>query len=122
MLMGMTTIKDYDEYTHYHSVNVSILSISLGHKLGLDKKLLSDLGMAALLHDIGKVDIPIEVLNKPSEFTEDEWNILRKHSEKGALLLLKTKGIDDSSMNQTIPAFEHHLNYNLSGYPKVRTS
>jgi putative nucleotidyltransferase with HDIG domain len=122
MLMGMTTIKDYDEYTHYHSVNVSILSISLGHKLGLDKKLLSDLGMAALLHDIGKVDIPIEVLNKPSEFTEDEWNIMRKHSEKGALLLLKTKGIDDSSMNQVIPAFEHHLNYNLSGYPKIRNS
>jgi len=122
MLMGMTTIKDYDEYTHYHSVNVSILSISLGHKLGLDKKLLSDLGMAALLHDIGKVDIPIEVLNKPSEFTEDEWSIMRKHSQKGALLLLKTKGIDDSSMNQVIPAFEHHLNYNLSGYPKIRNS
>ncbi len=122
MLMGMTTIKDYDEYTHFHSVNVSIFSISLGHKLGLDKKLLSDLGMAALLHDIGKVDIPIEVLNKPSEFTEDEWNIMRKHSEKGALILLKTKGIDDSSMNQVIPAFEHHLNYNLSGYPKVKSS
>jgi putative nucleotidyltransferase with HDIG domain len=122
MLMGMTTIKDYDEYTHYHSVNVSILSISLGHKLGLDKKILSELGMAALLHDIGKVDIPIEVLNKPSEFTEDEWSIMRKHSQKGALLLLKTKGIDDSSMNQVIPAFEHHLNYNLSGYPKIKNS
>ena len=122
MLMGMTTIKDYDEYTHYHSVNVSILSISLGHKLGLDKKILSELGMAALLHDIGKVDIPLEVLNKPSEFTEDEWTIMRKHAEKGALLLLKTKGIDDSSMNQTIPAFEHHLQYNLSGYPKIRSS
>ena len=122
MLMGMTTIKDYDEYTHYHSVNVCILSTSLGHKLGLDKKTLSELGMAALLHDIGKVDIPLEVLNKPSEFTEDEWTIMRKHSEKGALLLLKTKGIDDSSMNQTIPAFEHHLQYNLSGYPKIRSS
>ena len=122
VLMGMTTIKDYDEYTHYHSVNVCILSLSLGHKLGLDKKTLSELGMAALLHDIGKVDIPIEVLNKPSEFTEDEWEIMRRHSEKGALLLLKTKGIDDSSMNQIIPAFEHHLNYNLSGYPKIRSS
>ena len=122
MLIGMTTIKNYDEYTHYHSVNVSILSISLGHKLGLDKKILAELGMAALLHDIGKVDIPIEVLNKSSEFTEEEWNIMRMHAEKGALLLFKTKGIDESSMNQIIPAFEHHLNYNLSGYPKIRGS
>jgi len=122
ILMGMTTIKDYDEYTHYHSVNVSILSISLGHKLGLDKQILSELGMAALLHDIGKVDIPIEVLNKPSKFTDEEWDLMMKHPEKGALILLKTKSIDNSSINQIIPAFEHHLNYNLSGYPKVKSS
>lgn len=120
VLMGMTTLKDYDEYTHYHSVNVCILAISLGHKLGLEKKALADLGVAALLHDLGKVDIPLEILNKPTEFTEDEWALVRKHPQQGALMLLKTRGINDASMYYVISAFEHHLHYNLSGYPKLR--
>lgn len=119
-LIGMTTIKDYDEYTYNHSVNVSIFSLVLGHKLGLSRKVLSELGLAALLHDIGKIEVPKEILNKPTEFTEEEWVIMRKHPVWGAWAVLKIKGIDTFSMCAAISAFEHHLNYNLSGYPKIK--
>jgi len=121
LLIGMTTIKDYDEYTYYHSVNVSILSVALGHRLGLSRKNLSLLGLAALFHDIGKIDIPIEVLNKPSEFTEEEWKIVRRHPTRGLLIILKLRQIDDSGIYLGLPAFEHHLNYDLSGYPKIKS-
>ncbi len=120
MLIGMTTIKDYDEYTHYHSVNVSILSMALGHKLGLPKKVLASLGLAGLLHDIGKIQIPIDVLNKPTSFTEEEWLLIKQHPAHGALAILRIKDIDDSTINLVIPTFEHHLNYDLSGYPQLR--
>jgi len=119
MLIGMTTIKDYDEYTHYHSVNVSILSMALGHKLGLSRKFLAALGLAGLLHDIGKIQIPIDVLNKPTSFTDEEWQLVKQHPVHGALVILKIKEIDDSLINLVIPTFEHHLNYDLTGYPKL---
>jgi HD-GYP domain-containing protein (c-di-GMP phosphodiesterase class II) len=119
MLIGMTTIKDYDEYTYYHSVNVSILSVALGHRIGLPKKTLSRLGLAALFHDIGKIDIPLEVLNKPTDFTEEEWKIVKEHPQNGATLLLKLRNIDELSVSLIIPAFEHHLNYDLTGYPSI---
>lgn len=120
VLIGMTTIKDYDEYTYYHSVNVSILSIALGHRIGLTKKTLTDLGLSALLHDIGKTEVPKEILNKPIEFTDEDWKTIMKHPLMGAHAIFKMKGIDKSSMNAFITAFEHHLNYDLSGYPKLK--
>ncbi|MEF9475958.1 MAG: HD domain-containing protein, partial [Candidatus Mariimomonas ferrooxydans] len=120
MLLGMTTIKDYDEYTYNHSVNVSILSITLGHRLGLSRKTLLDLGLSALLHDMGKIEVPKEILNKPVDFTEEDWEIIMKHPAWGALAVFRMKGIDKSSMSAFICAFEHHINYDLSGYPKLR--
>jgi HD-GYP domain-containing protein (c-di-GMP phosphodiesterase class II) len=120
MLIGMTTIKDYDEYTHFHSVNVSILAMALGHKLGFSKKVLANLGLAGLMHDIGKVQIPIDILNKPTSFTEEEWQLMKQHPAHGALVILRIKEIDESTINLVIPTFEHHLNYDASGYPKLR--
>ncbi len=120
MLIGMTSIKDYDEYTYFHSVNVSILSVALGHRIGLTKKNLTELGLSALLHDIGKTEIPKEILNKPTEFTEEDWKTIMKHPIWGAHAIFKIKGISDSSMNSIVSAFEHHLNYDLSGYPKLK--
>jgi HD-GYP domain-containing protein (c-di-GMP phosphodiesterase class II) len=120
MLIGMTSIKDYDEYTYFHSVNVSILSVALGHRIGLSKKNLTDLGLSALLHDLGKTDVPKEILNKPTEFTEDDWDIIMQHPVWGAHAIFKIKGLAVSSMNAIISAFEHHLNYDLSGYPKLK--
>ncbi len=120
LLIGMTAIKEYDEYTYNHSVNVSILSIALGQRIGLNRKSLTDLGLAALFHDIGKVEIPPEILNKPTNFTDEEWEIMKKHPFWGVRALLKLKGFDESALRSVIVAFEHHLHNNLSGYPKLR--
>jgi putative nucleotidyltransferase with HDIG domain len=120
LLLGMTAIKDYDEYTYHHSVNVSILSIALGQRLGLNRKMLTELGMVALFHDIGKMEIPREVLNKETNFTDEEWKIIRKHPAWGVKALLKLKKLDPVTIKSSIVAFEHHLHYDLSGYPRIR--
>jgi putative nucleotidyltransferase with HDIG domain len=122
LLLGMTAIKDYDDYTYHHSVNVSILSIALGQRLGLNRKTLTELGMVALFHDIGKMDIPYEVLNKPSNFTDEEWKIIRKHPVWGVRALLKLKKLDPLTIRSAIVAFEHHMNFDLSGYPRTNKS
>lgn len=120
LLLGMTAIKDYDEYTYHHSVNVSILSIALGQRLGLSRKMLTELGVVALFHDIGKMDIPNDVLNKPTNFTDDEWKIIRKHPIWGLRAIMKLKRLDEISIKSAIVAFEHHLHLNFSGYPKIQ--
>ena len=122
MLISMTAIKDYDEYTYHHSVNVSILSIALGMKLGLNKKKLSELGIAAFLHDVGKVTIPDGILNKPSSFDNNEWEIMRRHPEEGVKKILATMKMDALTIRSAIVAYEHHLNYDGSGYPDVPES
>jgi len=121
MLIGMTTIKDYDEYTYYHCVNVSILAMALGHKIKLPRKVLAELGLAGLFHDLGKTEIPIEILNKPSKLSDEDWQAMRQHPWWGAIIVFKIRGIDEASMDLAISAFEHHLNHDNSGYPKLRT-
>ncbi len=120
LLLGMTAIKDYDDYTYHHSVNVSILAVALGQKLGLSKKGVTELGMVALFHDMGKMDIPPEILNKPSSFTDQEWDIVKRHPYWGARAALKLKGVDTTAIKTAIVAFEHHLNFDFKGYPSVR--
>ncbi len=120
LVLGMTAIKEYDDYTYHHSVNVSILAVALGHKLGLSKKQVTELGMVALFHDLGKMDIPPEILNKPSSFTDQEWDVVKKHPYRGAQAAIKLKGLDRTTIKTAIVAFEHHLNFDLKGYPIVR--
>ena len=120
-LLGLTNLRCHDEYTYNHSVNVCILSLAMGQRLGYSKQRLIELGMAALFHDLGKYHIPLEVLNKPSEFTDEEWAIMRRHPIFSVKELLRLKGIDDMAIRVMIGAFEHHLNYDLSGYPKLAT-
>ena len=122
LLLGMTTIKDYDEYTYHHSVNVSILAVALAQRLGLSKRALTELGLVALFHDIGKIEIPSEVLNKPTSFTDDEWHMVQKHPFWGVRAILKMRGIDATAARAAIVAFEHHMYHDLSGYPKTRES
>lgn len=119
LLLGMTAIKDYDEYTYHHSVNVSILSVALGQRIGLNRKALTELGFVALFHDIGKIEVPPEILNKTTNLNEDEWRIMKKHPFWGVRAILKLKLLDKTSIRAAIVAFEHHLNYDLSGYPKI---
>src|SRR3989337_1348312 len=120
-LLGLTTLRAYDEYTYNHSVNVSILSIAMGQRLGYHRRELSELGIAALFHDIGKTGLPVELLNKPTEFTPEEWEIMRKHPVNGVKTLLKLKGLQEQAIRMIMASFEHHLNYDLSGYPKLAT-
>jgi putative nucleotidyltransferase with HDIG domain len=117
-LMGMTALRNHDEETCHHSVNVGILSLLIGFQLGLDRSLLSTLGLAALLHDIGKVRIPREVLTKPGRLTPEEQQIVHRHAVLGAHLLRNLSG---QARLAILAAFEHHANYDLSGYPAITT-
>lgn len=118
-LIGLTTIRSHDEYTYNHSVNVCILSLAIGQRVGLSKGSLCELGMSALFHDIGKSEIPLEILNKPTEFSKEEWEAMQRHPIHGVRKLMKLKGLDALSARIITGAFEHHLNYDFSGYPKV---
>jgi HD-GYP domain-containing protein (c-di-GMP phosphodiesterase class II) len=118
-LIGLTTIRCHDEYTYNHSVNVCIFSLAMGQRIGLSKPRLCELGMSALFHDIGKSDVPLEILNKPTEFTPQEWEVMQKHPLYGVRKLLKLKGLDAMSARIITGAFEHHLNCDLSGYPRL---
>lgn len=118
-LLGLTTLRCHDQYTHNHSVNVSLLSMALGNRAGYPKVELADLGLAALFHDLGKATIPEEVLNKPGEFTEDEWTLMRNHPTEGALSLAQMRGITNLPGRMASASFEHHMNLDYSGYPKL---
>ncbi len=118
-LIGLTTLRCHDEYTHNHTVNVCILSMVLGQRLGYERTMLSDLGMAALFHDLGKASISHDLLNKPTDFTEDDWKIVRRHPILGVKTIIKLKGPTEAAIKISFGAFEHHLNYDLSGYPRL---
>lgn len=115
----LTTIKNYDDYTYNHSVNVCIYCILFGIKLGLEKKRVGDLGMAALFHDTGKASMPKEILHKASRLTEKEWEFMKLHPFIAAKTQIKMREFSDQGLMRAIVAFEHHLNYNLSGYPEL---
>jgi HD-GYP domain-containing protein (c-di-GMP phosphodiesterase class II) len=117
-LLGLTTLRDYDEYTFTHSVNVCIFAVALGRKLGLTKVQLYDLGLVALLHDIGKARIPVEVLNKPDGLTEEEWRVLQTHTWRGALTLFGLRGLGEAPYPAILVAHEHHMKTDLTGYPR----
>jgi HD-GYP domain-containing protein (c-di-GMP phosphodiesterase class II) len=117
-MIGLTTIRDYDEYTFTHSVNVCIFSVALGKRLGLAKLQLYDLGMAALFHDIGKSRIPAEIINKPGGLSDDEWRQIAAHPWLGALALFQTRGSQDLPFRAMVVAHEHHMKLDLTGYPR----
>jgi putative nucleotidyltransferase with HDIG domain len=113
-LLALTTLKNYDNYTFTHMVNVSILVMGQARGLGIDGPLLREFGLAALMHDIGKVRTPLEVLNKPDKLTDAEFAIMRRHTVDGAEILRKTPDIPAIA---PVVAFEHHLRLDGTGYP-----
>lgn len=118
-LLGLANIKNYDEYTFNHSVNVAIYAIAIGQRIGIPKKHLSHLGMAGLFHDIGKTKIPKEILNKTEKLIPEEWEIIRAHPIIGTEIVIRMKEWGELATRMIQGAFEHHLRYDLSGYPKL---
>lgn len=115
-LLGVSALKNYDEDTAHHSVNVSVLSLLMGERFELSRIAMTTVGLAALLHDIGKVRVPREVLTKAGKLTSEEMEMVRRHTLFGAHILRNLPGLARLAM---VVAFEHHGNYNLSGYPQI---
>ncbi len=122
-IYGLTNIKNYDDYTLNHSINVCILAIALGRRLGLMREEISDLGVSAFLHDLGKLDVPKEILEKPGELTEEERAIVENHVKSGAEKLIELKSTRKLPLRAVQVALEHHLKADMTGYPRyVRKS
>jgi HD-GYP domain-containing protein (c-di-GMP phosphodiesterase class II) len=118
-LLALTTVKDFDRYLVLHSTNVAVLSTLLGQRLGLDKPKLGELCLAGFLHDAGKLGVDPDVLHKPAALDPKEWEEMRRHPILAAYALLGGRRLSSADMRAVVVAFEHHLNYDLSGYPAV---
>jgi HD-GYP domain-containing protein (c-di-GMP phosphodiesterase class II) len=114
MMINMVDLKVFDDYTYYHSVNVAVLSIVLGVSLGLKRQELCDLGIGAILHDIGKIFIGQEILCKPGSLTTQEFQEMKKHSSTGYDYISKRFKISDASK---IAILHHHEKFSGGGYP-----
>jgi len=117
-LLAIAPLRLLDEYTYTHSTNVCILNIAQAMSFGVRGSLLHEIGVAAMLHDIGKLFIPEEILAKPRKLTLEEMDIIKQHPLKGANHLLGMAGIPKLAV---VCCFEHHLRFNLTGYPTVRS-
>jgi len=115
-LLGVAALRNYDEDTAHHSVNVAILSLLTGARFALQRIAMTTLGLVSLLHDIGKVRIPREILTKAGKLTTEEQTVMRRHTAYGAHILRDLPGLARLAM---VVAFEHHANFDLSGYPLV---
>jgi putative nucleotidyltransferase with HDIG domain len=113
-LVALTAMRNYDNYTFTHMVNVSILTMGQARALGIEGRLLREFGLSALMHDIGKVRTPKEILNKPDKLTDDEFSIMRRHVVDGAEILRRTP---EMPILAPVVAFEHHLRVDGTGYP-----
>lgn len=119
LFLGLTSIRDYDDYTYGHSVNVAVLSICLGNRIGLSRSSQVHLGICGLFHDLGKVEIAPEIVKKPGKLSDLERAEMEKHPLWSAQQILKLQASHDLKSRITLAPLEHHLNHDLSGYPKI---
>jgi HD-GYP domain-containing protein (c-di-GMP phosphodiesterase class II) len=116
-LLNLTNLKNYDEYTFNHSVNVSVLGIALGRHLGLTRQQAYLIGQAGMLHDLGKLYVPEHILNKAGRLTPEERKVIQMHPIDGFLTAATQLGVSEDSIAITLTAYEHHMNSDGSGYP-----
>lgn len=116
-LLGFTTARNYGNYYYLHPVNVSILSVALGKRIGLNRLHLRALAIAAFFHDLGKIVIPLSILNKKADFNPREWEVIKRHPIDGIKVILESFGLNETSILSMLVSFEHHMKLNHSGYP-----
>jgi putative nucleotidyltransferase with HDIG domain len=114
MLLPLLTLKEFDQYTTTHALNVSVLSMGLAEFMGLSPREVRAYGVAGMLHDLGKVRVPKDILTKPGKLTPEEWSLMRSHTVEGARLILQS---DENLSVAALVAFEHHIMINGGGYP-----
>lgn len=117
-LLAIFPLHQQDQYSFTHSTNVCLLTLAHARRLGLKGPLLHDIGIAALLHDIGKLFLPVDIINKPGKPSDEEWQMIRLHPVRGAEYLIGTPGVPQLAV---VTAYEHHMKYNLTGYPAAKT-
>jgi len=115
LTLGLNSLKTYDNYTFQHSIDVAIVSIMIGRKIGLPTQRLRELGMGCLLHDLGKIFIPEEIVNKPGRLTPEEFEAMKMHPDIGYEL---AKGVSSIGILPPHVAFQHHEKQDGSGYPR----
>ncbi|RMF47581.1 MAG: HD domain-containing protein [Deltaproteobacteria bacterium] len=113
-LFAMSLLKDYDNYTFTHSVNVAVLALTVGRACGLNEEELRVLGLGGLLHDIGKLKVDWNIINKPGQLTDEEFEQIKLHPTTGADLVAKMEGVTPAVIDIVLG---HHLRYNREGYP-----
>ncbi len=116
-VINIMSLKNYDEHLFHHSINVAITCLLIASRLPLENELTKTVGLAGLLHDIGKLKVPLEIVNKPGKLSEAEWDIMRRHPIEGAQILMRYQSIGDLPV---LAALEHHAGYDLSGYPTIK--
>ena len=114
MLVPLLQLRDYDEYTTTHSLNVSVLTMALAEYAGIGAREVRTFGVAGLLHDLGKVRVPVEILNKPGKLTDEERAVMQRHPVDGARLILSSDR--DLDLAAAV-AYEHHIMIDGGGYP-----
>lgn len=115
VMLGLNSLKTYDNYTFQHSIDVTIISVLIGRKLGLPQRRLRELGIGCLLHDIGKTFIPKEILNKPGKLTPMEFERMKTHVSIGFELV---RGVQSIGVLPPHVVFQHHEKQNGQGYPR----
>ena len=116
MLLPLLKLKEFDQYTTTHALNVAVLSMGLAERLGFRSTDVRAIGVAGLLHDIGKIRIPIDVLTKPGQLTREERDIMNRHPVDGARIIMQS---DDGLEMAAVVAYEHHIMLNGDGYPRM---
>src|SRR5213595_4032602 len=117
LVIPLLQLKEFDQYTTTHSMNVAVLTMALAEHLGLGARDVRAFGIAGLLHDIGKVTIPLDVLTKPGRFTDEERALMNQHPVEGARIILKS---EEQLELPAVVAYEHHIMLNGGGYPTLR--